>query len=404
MRKTINKIIFLNIPLFIVLWLVYGKIFLIDNNINWEFTPKSEANISKNIPEIINKSEIINKKEIIPKIDNNIIRSDKIIKEVKPKHKGQIKISFLWDVMIGWRVKDAIEKNWESYAFSGTSNYLSKQDAVIFNLETPVTDSWKKFNKKYVFTANKDHLKWLKTFNDNLYANLANNHFWDYWVEWMKNTFNNLKNYWIEYFWAWLNKIKADSLKIITIEWIKIGLFWQTCINPTSFWANEVTPGNSRFNKAVIKQQISISKTKAVDIVVYNMHCWTEYTNWPNAEQKEYAHFAIDNWVDLVIWHHPHWYQPVEIYKDKLIFYSLWDYIFDIFRWRRTQEGIIANIVIEDKKIIWAEIIPVYTEWFWNTVLSDSDKASFALDELYEISKKLWDIEWIKEGYIELNN
>jgi poly-gamma-glutamate synthesis protein (capsule biosynthesis protein) len=134
------------------------------------------------------------------------------------------------------------------------------------------------------------------------------------------------------------------------------------------------------------------------------MHCWVEYTNGPNQIQKEYAHFAIDSWADLVIWHHPHRYQPVEIYNNKLIFYSLGDYIFDIFRGRRTQEGIIANIIISDKKIIWAEIIPTYTEGYWNTILSETNRKEFVLNELYEISVKLWKIEWIKTGYIDLIN
>jgi poly-gamma-glutamate synthesis protein (capsule biosynthesis protein) len=400
MRKTINKIIFLNIPLFIIIGLVYWKVFLIDNKIkgpkNIAITYNSQEQKLSNIQ--INSDNLETRHTIVERL----VIEHAITNIIVTEHKEQIKISFLWDVMIGWRVKDAMEKHWQSYAFSGTSDYLSKQDAVIFNLETPVTDWWKKFNKKYVFNANKDHLKWLKTFNDNLYANLANNHFWDYWEEWMKNTFKNLADNKIEYFWAGNNKIEADTVKIIEVEWVKVWLIAQTCVNPVSFWATEYKAGNSRFNKEVLNDEILSARDKWSDIVVYNMHCGTEYTNWPNAEQKEYAHFAIDNWADLVIWHHPHWYQPIEIYKEKLIFYSLWDYIFDIFRWRRTQEWIIANIIITDKKITWAEIIPVYTEWYGNTVISDPKKTSFALDELYEISKKIWSIKWIKEGYITL--
>jgi poly-gamma-glutamate synthesis protein (capsule biosynthesis protein) len=415
MRKTINKIILLNFPLFIIIWLAYWKIFLVNQEVksySWTITIYEQVENKKTSSKInfekeneISTIELTQDKtlETVSQNIQNQIITPVIEKNPEiPIYKNEIKISFLWDVMIGWRVKDAIEKHWQSYAFSGTSDYLSKQDAVIFNLETPVTDTWKKFNKKYVFQAKKEHLKWLKTFNDNLYANLANNHFWDYWEEWMINTFKNLTDNWIEYFWAGNNKIEADTVKIIEVEWVKIWLIAQTCVNPVSFWASEEKVGNSRFNKDVIKKEILSAINQWSDIVVYNMHCGTEYTNWPNTKQKDYAYFAIDNWADLVIWHHPHWYQPIEIYNDKLIFYSLWDYIFDIFRGRRTQEGIIANIIITDKKITWSEIIPVYTEWYWNTVISSPEKANFALNELYEISKKLWSIEWIKEGYIDL--
>jgi len=404
MKKTIHKVILIHIPLFLLIWLFHVKLLIADKILD---SNSSELNVIMNTNDWINEwIDIIEIKETVEKsiTVNNTSTWEIIVLDTPDKiiYKNDIEISFLWDVMIWWRVKDAINKHWESYAFSGTSNYLSKQDAVIFNLETPITDTWKKFNKKYVFKANKEHLQWLKTFNDNLYANLANNHFWDYWEEWMNNTFQNLNDNWIEYFWAGNNKTEANTVKVIEVEDVKIWLIAQTCVNPFSFWATENKPGNSRFNKDILKQEIISARNLWTDIIIYNMHCGTEYTNWPNSEQTEYAHFAIDNWADLVIWHHPHWYQPIEIYNDKLIFYSLWDYIFDIFRWRRTQEWIIANIKISDKKIVWAEIIPTYTEWYWNTVFSSESKRDFALNELYEISKKLGEIEWIKEGYIDL--
>ena len=78
----------------------------------------------------------------------------------------------------------------------------------------------------------------------------------------------------------------ADAVKVITVEWVKIALIWQTCVNPISFWATETKAGNSRFDKDIILQEIKKSQENKVDIIVYNMHCGTEYTNWPNSIQK----------------------------------------------------------------------------------------------------------------------
>lgn len=405
MKKTIHKVILIHIPIFLLMALFYIKLDIANSRLK-----------SENIKEvtIINSSKTIEDNLNIPEKLINIpednweeaelteLKNIEIPEKIIPEYKRDIEIAFLWDVMIGSRVWEAMETKWQDYVYSWTKDYLSEKDAVILNLETTVTDSEEKVNKTYTFKAKAEHLQWLSEFNENLVVNLANNHIWDYKQDWIIDTINNLDNYNIKYFWAWENKSLADQIKIITVEWVKIWLIWQTCVNPVSFWATDSSAGNSRFDKDLILQEINIAQDNSVDIIVYNMHCWTEYTNWPNALQVEYAHFAIDNWADLVIWHHPHWYQPVEIYKEKLIFYSLWDYIFDIFRGRRTQEGIIANIKISDKKIIWAEIIPTYTQSYWNTVLSDSRRKDYALNELYNISEKLWDIEWIKEGYINL--
>lgn len=320
---------------------------------------------------------------------------------IERKNKLEIEISFLGDVMIWWRVREAMEENWVGYVFTWSQDYLVKKDAIVLNLETPVTETWKKMHKKYVFNAKREHLFWLKTWNKNIIVNLSNNHIWDFWEEGMKNTFANLHDYWIWYFWAWANKKEADEARVFEIEWVKIWLIWQVCIWPKVYEATEVKPWNSFFNKKVLKIEIDKIR-KDVDLIVFNMHCWEEYKNWPNWKQTEYARYAIDSWVDLVIWHHPHWYQPVEIYKWKAIFYSLWNYVFDIFRSKRTQEWIIANVVIKDKKIKEISIVPVWYTNFWNTkILWEIDKKR-VLNEIYNLSKRLWEIEWLKEWLIKL--
>ena len=40
--------------------------------------------------------------------------------------------------------------------------------------------------------------------------------------------------------------------------------------------------------------------------------------------------FAIDNGADLVVCHHPHIMQAVEVYNGKLIAHSLGDFVFDL--------------------------------------------------------------------------
>jgi poly-gamma-glutamate synthesis protein (capsule biosynthesis protein) len=59
------------------------------------------------------------------------------------------------------------------------------------------------------------------------------------------------------------------------------------------------------------------------------MHGGTEYTATANAGQITFAHAAIDSGADIVIGAHPHWVQNKETYKDKPIYYSLGNFIFD---------------------------------------------------------------------------
>ncbi|MCP4523461.1 MAG: CapA family protein [Candidatus Gracilibacteria bacterium] len=317
---------------------------------------------------------------------------------------SDIHISFLGDVMIGGRVKDEIYKNGMEVVFGGSRKYLQEKDAVVLNLETTVTDTGKKQNKTYTFKADKKHLVGLKQWNKNIFVNLANNHAGDYGVEGMKNTMSNLQEAGIEYFGIGNNISEAHQVKIFTLQETKIGLIGQNCVSPQSFSAQENKVGIAFFDKELLKKEVIGARKQGVDIIVLNAHCGVEYTNGPSKKQQDYYHYAIDVGVDLVIGHHPHWYQGIEKYKGKIIFYSLGDYIFDIFRGRRTQEGIIADVEIRNKKIQKIIIQPVHIYGFGKTELATKKQEQFILDELQILSDKLSDIKTISQGYIFLES
>jgi poly-gamma-glutamate synthesis protein (capsule biosynthesis protein) len=57
------------------------------------------------------------------------------------------------------------------------------------------------------------------------------------------------------------------------------------------------------------------------------MHWGDEYTNKPNNDQKEIANYLASLGVDIVIGHHPHVIQPVELIDNTLVFYSLGNFL-----------------------------------------------------------------------------
>ncbi|MGE5380390.1 MAG: CapA family protein, partial [Methylocystaceae bacterium] len=61
----------------------------------------------------------------------------------------------------------------------------------------------------------------------------------------------------------------------------------------------------------------------------------------PNQQQKRLGHLAIDAGADLIIGHHPHVLQPSETYKDKLIAYSLGNFVFAMHKPPRNQSTIL---------------------------------------------------------------
>jgi poly-gamma-glutamate synthesis protein (capsule biosynthesis protein) len=63
-------------------------------------------------------------------------------------------------------------------------------------------------------------------------------------------------------------------------------------------------------------------------------------------DQVRLAHFMLDNGADMVVGGHPHVTQNIEIYKNKPIFYSLGNFVFNGFEDEDTNTGWALELVI----------------------------------------------------------
>ena len=91
---------------------------------------------------------------------------------------------------------------------------------------------------------------------------------------------------------------------------------------------------------------IAEAKGKA-DRVIVMVHWGNEYQAKPNARQSSLAHWFVDEGADAVIGGHPHWMQSVEVYQDRVIAYSLGNFVFDQDWSVETREGLAAGLVLD---------------------------------------------------------
>jgi gamma-polyglutamate biosynthesis protein CapA len=81
------------------------------------------------------------------------------------------------------------------------------------------------------------------------------------------------------------------------------------------------------------------------------MHWGNEYKTINSLSQQKLGHALIDAGVDLIIGSHPHVVQNIEQYKNKLIFYSLGNFIFDQYFSKNVQQGLAIGLEISADKI-----------------------------------------------------
>ena len=190
-----------------------------------------------------------------------------------------------------------------AYVFKSVQSVTSIDDLTIANLEGTFTVSQDRYPKTFAFKGPPEYGKIL-TLGSIEVVSLANNHTYDYFEKGFVDTVKALDNQGI----VWLGE---GTAKVYTTKGVKIGLLGY------GFAVNETQ----------LAQDISALKS-ITDVLVVSFHWGEEGSYWPNFEQKSLARLSIDSGADMVIGHHPHVLQGIELYKNRLIAYSLGNFAF----------------------------------------------------------------------------
>jgi poly-gamma-glutamate synthesis protein (capsule biosynthesis protein) len=263
----------------------------------------------------------------------------------------EFKILLAGDLMLDRMVKikvDQIANGDFSFLFSNILDYLKSFDYVIVNLEGPISDKGVKVGSKYSFRMTPKILDSLKKANIKVF-NLANNHIADYGQVAFLDTLDRLKKENFYYFGAGKNEYEAYSPLILNLNNHLVGILGFTEFL-SHLQAKNNSPGIAFLEDKKFKEAIKKAREK-VDILIVIFHWGEEYQKKPNQKQIYYARQAIDLGADLVIGHHPHIVQEIEVYKNKYIFYSLGNFIFDQNFSQETMKGGLVEVTIENKKI-----------------------------------------------------
>ncbi len=282
------------------------------------------------------------------------------------------------DVMLSRYVDIQMIKN-NNYKgpLEGISEYMSSADITFVNLESPFSPTPLHQPLGMVFGADIKSLEGIKHAGIDI-VSLANNHFGDSKREGMDYTMDQLKNNHIYYTGAGKNTLEANTPTYIESKGIIFAFLGYSDISPY-YAALENTSGYALIpDNETLKTQIEKAKLSA-DIVIISIHTGIEYAKYPQQRLKDFAHTAIDCGASLVIGHHPHVIQPVEQYKDGLIFYSLGNLVFDQY-FDGTKEGILSEIVFENKSIKGYKITPIIIEDLWKARLANSEESKKILE------------------------
>jgi len=302
------------------------------------------------------------------------------------KEEDAITISMMGDVLLASGVAKAIEQFGPNFPWQHTAGLISDSDLAIANLECAASSRGEpEPDKIFTFRANPNTLSGASSAGIDIFT-LANNHVMDYGYLAMMDTINSLKQYRIMHTGAGLSKKEADGPAITEIKGVKTAVLAFSRVIPDRSWAaGPENPGvASGYNHKLIQESIKSAKENA-GLVIVSMHWGEELAFYPRSQEITLAHKLIDAGADIVFGHHPHVLQGIELYKGKIIAYSLGNFIFTPGS-QQGKEGAVLQVAFNRDGHFTAKIIPVYISGGTTRLLSGNDRSA-ALSKFNELSK-----------------
>jgi len=196
----------------------------------------------------------------------------------------------------------------------------------IYNMEVPISKGGIPAKNKVVLRTEQSYIE--ETFGTYpLAVNLANNHIMDYGDEAFYYTIDFLRKHNIVYFGAGTLEENCNNPAKIEYAGREVLLFGYCCESAKPVFATQEKPGSAKLDEDTIIKDIKKYKTLE-NYIILNLHWGDEHNQCPKYSDVLLARRFIDAGADLIIGHHPHVLQPVEIYKGKYIFYSLGHFLF----------------------------------------------------------------------------
>ena len=198
-----------------------------------------------------------------------------------------------------------------NFTLANVRDILMSDDLTIVNFEGTLTDSTyvpaKKKNNEFLFSAPPAYASILSD-NGVEAVSLENNHVMDHGEDAYQDTKDALDAVGV----VWSN---SETLGVIEVKGVQIAMLSYLCIDRwDTLWTQ-------------VPEDIAAAKEQ-YPIVIVSFHWGYEKDYAPRENQIKMGRLAVDSGADLVLGHHSHRINPIELYNGVYICYSLGNFCF----------------------------------------------------------------------------
>lgn len=272
--------------------------------------------------------------------------------------------------------------------FAPVRELVASADLAFANLETPVAPDHDRGTRSMVFNAPQALLDGLVDVGFDV-VSFANNHVYDQGRAGFVETLDRLDASPLEHIGAGRTCADAGRARLVragglTLAWIGATRLFNQRLN-----AGAAAPCAWELDVDAAIAEARDARAAGADAVILSVHWGREYHVEPDASEVEAAHRLVDGGIDVVLGHHPHVLQPIELRDTPdgrvgLVAYSLgnlvsnqgYDYRFGVHPHERgrTRDGVLLGFSFVKKdygpgasprtvvELAQVEAVPVWTD------------------------------------------
>ena len=248
----------------------------------------------------------------------------------EPDRDALVRVTFLGDTLVGGEGQPVLDREGPRWAFDGIRHLLARSDLVVINHEGPITRRSQPENKldtgrkRYWYRAMPNSVEALLEAGVRV-ASLANNHVMDFGASGLDDTIVALDAAGIAHCGAGHSRSEARRPAVVDVGGIRLGFLsfmqrYKIYVTEGAY-ATRTQSGPLRLNLDRARADLAKLEDK-VDLRIALVH-WGRNYRKVNPRQRRLGAALGDAGADLVIGHHPHVAQRVELIHGRPVCYSL---------------------------------------------------------------------------------
>jgi hypothetical protein len=270
------------------------------------------------------------------------------------------------DVMLDRTFRVMLTAGELDFPFRRLGLQLRQADLTIGNLESALGTGGRPESKGYTFRAPLEAAQSLALAGFDLMS-LANNHAMDFGPTVLLQAIQLLHDQGIDTVGAGADEAAAHHAVLREVGGLQLAFLAYVDVpqeyrgfDARAWQASGTNPGVAWADVDRIRSDVAAAGQMA-DLVIVVLHSGYEYVPTPSPEQTAAAHAAIESGADLVLGHHAHLLQGVELYQGGVIAYGLGNFAFED---AGPPESGILQIWLDDDGVRAFDLVPVTLDEF----------------------------------------